>query len=245
MTRALGVIIALVACCGCSTRVIPPSDVRDPVPIYLTDYGRHSSLLLPMEPLDQRIFAEYAFGDYDFFARERWRWWDMIRVAFYSQRSTIGRRYLQLAYDDPEKIAEVLGLPRVQRLEVSQMKVRALLDELDDRFCENLDTLIYGPTTEMWFVEDPRRYTIADNCNGQTARWLRELGCEIRGSALTSGFIVVEPAAESSRDSRSRRGAATRTAGSPRDTRCAPDRTPAPPESSACRRPAPGIPAGG
>ena len=32
---------------GCSTKVVPPAEVSDPVPIYPSNYGRHASLILP------------------------------------------------------------------------------------------------------------------------------------------------------------------------------------------------------
>jgi len=32
---------------GCATTVVPPPHPFEPVPVFLTDYGRHSSLLLP------------------------------------------------------------------------------------------------------------------------------------------------------------------------------------------------------
>src|SRR4051794_37158104 len=50
---------------GCGGPVRPPANVRDPVPIYVTDYGRHSTLLLPTD--DGRL-EEFAFGDWDWLA---------------------------------------------------------------------------------------------------------------------------------------------------------------------------------
>ena len=40
------VLLSLV-CVGCTPRIIPPAMPRNAVPIYVADYGRHSSLILP------------------------------------------------------------------------------------------------------------------------------------------------------------------------------------------------------
>jgi len=50
---------------GCTSTVIPPKRVTDPAAVFLTDYGRHSSLLLPDR---EGRLVEYAFGDWDWFA---------------------------------------------------------------------------------------------------------------------------------------------------------------------------------
>jgi hypothetical protein len=171
---------------GCATTVVPPRDVRDPVTVYLTDYGRHSSLLMPV---DETMLIEYAFGDFDFFALEHWRWWDMLRVAMYSKRSTLGRRVVAMQ-PDAASLRDELGLVNAQPIIVERQRVQELERKLDERFTARLDTQVFGQTTELWFVQDPRHYSVSKNCNAQTADWLRELGCEIHGGALTSNFKV-------------------------------------------------------
>ena len=57
--------MVLLSLTGCSWTVRPPAHPSSPVNVYLTDYGRHTSLILPTP--DNRL-AEYAFGDWDFFA---------------------------------------------------------------------------------------------------------------------------------------------------------------------------------
>jgi len=234
--------ISIVAGCliGCAATVIPPFDPPEPVAIFLTDYGRHSSILIPT---DNGTLVEWAFGDFDFFARERWRWWDMIRVVIYSPRSTLGCRYLWLP-SDVAVLESELRLPRVQKLVVSGPRAAKLLAQLQERFDARLDTLVYGPTTELWFVEDPDSYTICTNCNNKTAVWLRELGCEVRGWPLTSGFRVVQPEAPS-RGSAGPSAAATQTTLSHLDMQFFPAQTPSQQASAECRRPAPGTHAGG
>jgi hypothetical protein len=225
---------------GCAATVIPPSDPPDPVTVFLTDYGRHSSILLPAP---DGALVEWAFGDFDFFARERWRWWDMIRVTFYSPRSTLGCRYVWLP-SDVDTLRQELRLPRVQTITVSGPRATALLAQLKSRFEARQDTLIYGPTTELWFVEDPDSYTICSNCNHKTATWLRELGCEVRGWPLTSRFRVVSQD-ERSRGSRPVEGDSMQTTGSLRGTRSVLARIRERQEIAVCRQQAPDKHAGG
>jgi hypothetical protein len=55
----------LLLCGGCTTTIVPPRAPADPVSVYVTDYGRHSSILLP-DPRGH--LTEYAFGDWNWFA---------------------------------------------------------------------------------------------------------------------------------------------------------------------------------
>ena len=57
----LAVLVGPALCVGgCAATVIPREPAIDPVPVYLADYGIHSSLFLPTP--DGR-YVEYAFGD--------------------------------------------------------------------------------------------------------------------------------------------------------------------------------------
>ena len=57
---------------------------------------------------------------------------------------------------------------------------------------------VYGPASQMYYVKAGEKYGAFNNSNQATARWLRELGFTVKGSALTSKFVV-EPAPESER----------------------------------------------
>jgi hypothetical protein len=46
----------------------------------------------------------------------------------------------------------------------------------------------------MWFVRSGEPYNALHNCNHLTARWLKSLGCQIRGTALFSKFRLDDPA---------------------------------------------------
>ena len=81
MTLRLAMVAVLAALSlGCATRVVPPRAIVSPVTVYIADYGRHSSLILPT---DTGCLAEYAYGDWRFYALNQYRWyWGMTALIW-------------------------------------------------------------------------------------------------------------------------------------------------------------------
>ena len=188
-----GRILLLLACAfattGCiTTQITPPPPSGDDVPIFVTDYSRHSSILLPAS---QGHYVEYAFGDFDWFALSETGASDGFRALFFSAGSTLGRRQLNLPENaDPAAVAKETEAERALRIEVPRDKASALLEQLDDAYFARYDTITYNPASSMWFVRSREPYNALHNCNNLTARWLRELGCKVRGTALFSKFRI-------------------------------------------------------
>jgi hypothetical protein len=189
MTRAAALLIlsaaaaALIA--GCGATVIPPRDPPEPVRAYLADYGRHSSILLPTN--DGRALHEYAFGDWDWFAAGRTSLLNGLDAMFASDGSALGRRSVAVG-PDPSRLADRVGADRLLAFEAPRAKVVALETELDARYRRNFDSHVYNPDANLAFVHDDERYSFWHNCNHVTAEWLEALGCEVRGSRITSRF---------------------------------------------------------
>ena len=185
------VVLLVVACAfvsgGCVTTIHPPPPTGDDVPVFVTDYGRHSSLILPAK---EGHYNEYAFGDFNWFALSHTRGSDGARALTWSAGSTIGRRQLDLKYDDPAAVASDTQAWKVIRLEAPRGKVQALIDRLDADYFARHDTITYNPASAMWFVRSREPYNALHNCNHVTARWLRQLGCDVRGTAIFSKFRV-------------------------------------------------------
>src|SRR2546423_386491 len=57
---------------GCGGTITPPAQVRQPVNVYVTDYGRHSTLLLPTE---NGGLVEFAFGEWGWLAGYQRHWY--------------------------------------------------------------------------------------------------------------------------------------------------------------------------
>ena len=175
----------LVGLCGCSATIVPPLPPADPVTAAVTDYGRHSSLVLP--DADGTGSLEYTFGDWDWFAAGRNGATDAVQALLWSKGSTLGRRRVDIPPDAPELIDE-LQADTVILLRVPRERAAALRDELGARFSLRANQALYNQVMELHFIPDAERYGLGHNCNHVTARWLRSLGCGIRGNPVTSKF---------------------------------------------------------
>lgn len=184
--RAVLLLALLALAAGCSTRIIPPLAPANPVPVYVTDYGRHSSVVIPT---GDGCVMEYTYGDWDFFALGHGGWMNAARALTASRSACLGRRSVPLPPDGGD-LAETLGCEHLLKFTVAQADVWALVTSLDARYREQIGTLIYSYQQDLFFVKDTERYALFHNCNHETAEWLRMLGCEVRGSAMTSKFTL-------------------------------------------------------
>jgi hypothetical protein len=179
---------AALACAGCTTTIIPPREPPDPVTIYLADYGRHATILLPRD----EGLAEYGYGHWRWFALgDAWLAKGPIILLIPGQ-STLARRELP-PFESQEHLQAHLRALSLTPLDVSAGDAALLLSRLDTRFDARRAGMIHNPRHGLDFVPEPSAYWLGHNCNTEVARWLTSLGCEIRGPALTSDFRVVPP----------------------------------------------------
>jgi hypothetical protein len=188
-TSSLLILACLCLCTGCATTVHPDAKPIDPVPVFLTDYGVHSSLMLPNS--DGR-YVEYSFGDFGYAALNRGGPHNALGALLASNRSGIGRRFLSIRPGADVPVATYAPMS-VQKIYANRFQVSALVKELDERFRRGAGggTVVHNPVTDNVFVVDDQHYSVVNNCNHMTARMLRQLGCEVRGNTATSKFKVV------------------------------------------------------
>jgi hypothetical protein len=166
---------------GCATTVIPPQAVTDPVTVYLADYGRHSSLVLPG---DENSMIEYAFGE--------WRWYALndtgllaaCRALCWGSTGTLGRRFVSIA--DPAGFEHSFAGVTLFAIRVEHEAASALVGRLNDRWLEYKTEAVYNADYDFHFVPVTQRYHVFRNCNPVVAGWLRDLDCRVRGPALLS-----------------------------------------------------------
>ena len=212
---------------GCTWRVHPPASVADPARVYLLDYGRHSSIVMPAP---NRDLVEYAFGDWNWFAANKNDPFHAIGALFFSGSSTLGRRFLQ-PVADINTLVKMTGAHRGEGFDVSAERAAALAASLDQSYRNDLDTKIFNPRTGLDHVRSDEPYGLIHNCNSETAKWLRSIGCDVDGTTLYSHFKVIAPAAAAhARDSAPHAAAPGRIAGSLPDTPLAPAPPREPPE---------------
>jgi len=178
----------LIATTGCiTTTIVPPRPSGDDVPVFVTDYSRHSSILLPAP---QGHYVAYAFGDFNWFALSHTRASDAVHAVFWSPGATLGRRQLKLKDDDLDAVVKETDAETVIQFKAPRAKVNALMHKLDDHYFAQHGTVTYNPASGMWFVRSREPYNGCHNCNHLTARWLRALGCEVHGTAMFSKFRI-------------------------------------------------------
>jgi len=171
---------------GCAWTVRAPSAVADPVPVWITEYGRHCRVALPAGPSK---FTEYGFGEWHFYALEERGIFSILRAGTGFGSGAFSRRELTPAPDGTIGPWQTGGT-RSERVQVERARAEALRRELDARWQSNQGQVRVRRWDGVPVSRDPARYHLFDNSNHATARWLKQLGCEIRGFPLMANFRV-------------------------------------------------------
>jgi hypothetical protein len=202
------VVFALVAGMnvGCATRVAPPRDVVDPVAVYIVDYGRHASLLLPVgepEPgsLSRTTMREYSFGDWVYYANNDNSVRNGARALLWKSEGTLGRRDLpglgpaldEAPIELEARIERRLQVEWVHAVVVERAAAAELLAVLDARFEAGAQNrpAIYNERLDLDFVPDGMSYSLLRHCNHSMRDWLTEMGADSYGAPLISEFKVL------------------------------------------------------
>lgn len=191
---AIALLLLLHGAGGCVNRVHAPERVEQPVTVYVADHGKHSSLLLPAgDILTEPGYVQYAFGDWKAFVENDNSMGSYVRAAFRSSRSAIGRE--THATTNPAILARRVRAVVLEPVTVEAQRVRSLRLELEGYWAERADETVDNRQVRMRFVvyDGPnRRYSLWNQCNHTTARWLRRLDCRVWKPAMFSRFRVME-----------------------------------------------------
>lgn len=158
----------------------------------VADYGYHSTVIVPRA--DGRL-VEYAFGDHSYFGKNDKSVLKALRALFLSDQATLGRRLIE-PIPPSLKMEDATGALTIVRLEAPRERVTQLEHDLDLRFIHQIDTVHWSDVHNLFFVKDPQPYSLRNNCNVETARWLEKIGCRIEGCVVGSQFTLAEPPAE-------------------------------------------------
>ena len=178
---------SLVWMSGCATTIIPPEDPPVPVSVFVVNFGRHTSLLLPA--LTDDSLVEYAYGEWKWFALDKSRSYRVFPTLFWPTRGTLGRRALSVS-PDPHAIRRTVPCEDVLEVVVASEDALSLSARLDMQFERNVDSMHFQPLYDLHFVHSDKAFHLLHNCNRAVADWLRELGCEVRGVAVLADFVV-------------------------------------------------------
>jgi hypothetical protein len=181
---------ALLVLPGCAWTVRAPSTVADPVPVWITEYGKHCRVALPA---GDSTFTEYGFGEWHYYALEERDWLSTLRAGAGFGSGAFSRRTLRPAADGTLGPRQTGGT-RSARLTVERTEADRLRRELDARWARNRDDIRIRQADAVPVSRDPARYHLFENSNHATANWLRQLGCQVRGFPLMANFRVEERA---------------------------------------------------
>ena len=179
----LALVFLLVITGGSCTAVVrAPSVVEDPVSVYLIKEAKHRGLILPRA---SGGFVEYGYGDFDYYALMKNRWYHLFDTVLWPTRGCLGRRGIPEVEGAPVRsCAELIPL-RVER----SLVIR-LLGSLDDAFTSRIGTLHENSVYPMNFVEAERGFYMGYNCNDATAEWFEALGCLVSATFITTDVEV-------------------------------------------------------
>lgn len=186
----LALLALMLSGCG-ATLIVPPESPRDPVPVFVLDHGRHTSLVVSAA---DGSLHRYAYGDWRYYAERDTSLWNGLSALLWPTPGALGYRRLP----GPPETAAVLGqvgvpIVELHSLHVERAGVEALRSRLDTLIAQ-ADTWREAPEVELLFVPYPRRYSLAHSSNQVLADWLGELGCEVsRRPVLSSWQLQASP----------------------------------------------------
>ena len=190
---------------GCAWRVVPPPEVRDGVPVVLSQYEWHTRLALPDGTV---AFYEYGFGEWNFYGLEKEGFFSGFRAITGLGKGAMSRRRLPYTLSESE-FARAAGSNRSSRLYVERGLAEGLRAELEGRWQSNADSLVVRTWDGIPVSRDRAGYHLFANSNHAVANWLRRLGCQVNGNTLTSRFKVITELDASGRQAPQRRDGAT------------------------------------
>ncbi len=170
---------------GCWS-VQPPANVRDPVPVFLADYGNHSAVLLPQSP---EVYVEYSFGDYAYAVHNIDTPLNGLAALTISLQSALGRSWTPM--DQGADAPRTVRTPdRMVRIVVERGRALATVAKMDARYRKGLGVSAYNVENDGYFVKDCQHYSVFNNCNHLSAWLLRDMGCEVSGITILSTFRI-------------------------------------------------------
>lgn len=190
MAAPPALLLALASPAACTTTISPPRAPSDPVEVFIVDYGMTSAVVLPRDG----ALAPYVYGDWQYYALENNKALQGIAALTWPTQGTLGRGRLEGPATEAALLSQLQqrGAERVLALRVERSQAHELVERLDAVYHAHQAEEVQNESYRMGFVPHPQRYTWFWNSNHQTAAWLEELGCEIRGPAFAARWRIEE-----------------------------------------------------
>jgi len=174
---------------GCSATIVPPTEVQQPVTVYVLDHGRHSSLVLPTD----KGATRYSYGDWDYYVLRQTGAWNALRALLHPSPAALGRQELPLTPSEENLPGQLrVGVTQILPIDVEHAVLQALHSELEESYHSAIATRHYNEAFDVHFVHYPTPYTLRNNSNRKVGDWLEALGCDIRGTPMLSNWHLDE-----------------------------------------------------
>jgi hypothetical protein len=131
--------------------------------------------------------VEYAYGEWQWYARMEDQWWRVPAVMLWPTQGTLGRWEWPAPRAKARLLDEYSGLI-VLELPAEACKVDALIAGLERDFRSRSRELLRNTTYRLDFVPYHRRYWLFNNSNHAVKEWLQELGYEVEGSGIVADW---------------------------------------------------------
>lgn len=183
--RGLLILCVVLSLQACTWRIVPPEPAQETTTVYISVYGRHTRLALPDE---RGQFVEYGFGDWRFYAEAERNLLTAVQALLFSTGATLSRRELTPPGDS--ELRHHFYSNRTEAIDVPAKQARQLRESLQLAWNQAQGEQLDQGT--LSFRRSPIHYSLFHNSNHQTARWLEQLQCDVRGVPFWSNFRVIQ-----------------------------------------------------
>lgn len=184
-------VLCLVFLSGCGYTLNPPALPSNPTQVFLLDHGRHSSLVLPTKGNEM---IRYSYGDWDWYALNKRGFRSAGHALLQSSPAALGRQiFYSVPLEESVRRAVQVNIENIISIMVERDRVDLLNTRLEHIFAENRQHIHHNPSYGVDFVPHPAHYSLSNNSNKVVAKWLRELGVEVRGGGPFSRWKLAAP----------------------------------------------------
>lgn len=169
-------------------QVTPPEDVRQPARVFLSEYGKHTSVAFPVSG---NGYVEFGFGEWHYYGMEEHGIGSSLRALGGGGRGALSKREIAFSGSAEMQFAQVAKSDRSMAIDVEWKRMRALRTALEGRW-EASDEQVVRTHDGLEVRSDPEAYRFFRNSNKASAKWLEEMGAEVRGTPVLSNFRIVE-----------------------------------------------------
>ncbi|MDA7936422.1 DUF2459 domain-containing protein [bacterium] len=192
--RLLSSLVAVTFSLGaCTSTVVPPVDVVDPVEIFVLSEAIHTGIVLPPDPGasgNPGQYVEFGFGDWSYYALENVYWFQAIDTVLWPTQGTLCRRaFGARAAEELSDLADEISL---QSMIVSRKDASKLRRRLQAEFDEARKFVIVNRDSNLKFVPTDYSYWLPYNCVDVAVDWLVELGCEVSWRPIRDSLLVAD-----------------------------------------------------